>query len=182
MGTQFRSTGMQCCSPAGLAHHPQLPTAPGTFRDMTQTLSRILHKLERLPIEDIGRNVNQAVAGANKLINSEEMQGVLTEASQAMRRLDEVLAVFAERSGPLMSSVEQASRDVLDLIDATEKAVRRAESTLLTIEKSVAEDGPMGSEILVTLRELSEAAKSIRNMADFLERHPEALIKGKPNY
>ncbi len=40
----------------------------------------------------------------------------------------------------------------------------------------------MGREILKALEELSAAARSIRIMAEYLERHPEALIKGKANY
>jgi len=30
-----------------------------------------------------------------------------------------------------------------------------------------------------TLKELSAAARSLRTLADYLERHPEALIRGK---
>lgn len=162
--------------------YPQLPTVPSTFRGMTQSLSRILSKLERLPLEEIGRNLNETVAGANRLVNDEHLRSAVVKMDEALERLNQVLDVFAKRSGPVMQSVEAASRDVLGLIEATEKAVARAESALLTIEKSVSDDGPMGREIMTTLRELSEAARSIRIMADYLERHPEALIKGKPDY
>ena len=31
-----------------------------------------------------------------------------------------------------------------------------------------------------TLQELSRTARSLRNVADYLERHPEALLRGKP--
>ena len=37
----------------------------------------------------------------------------------------------------------------------------------------------MGSELMRTLEELRGAARSLRIMADYLERHPEALLKGK---
>jgi hypothetical protein len=30
-----------------------------------------------------------------------------------------------------------------------------------------------------TMREVKEAARAIRSMADYLDRHPEALIKGR---
>ena len=34
-------------------------------------------------------------------------------------------------------------------------------------------------QITTTLKELSAAARSIRVWADYLERHPEALLRGK---
>jgi paraquat-inducible protein B len=39
--------------------------------------------------------------------------------------------------------------------------------------------GPLSSDLARALDELSAAARSIRVMADYLERHPDALIKGK---
>jgi paraquat-inducible protein B len=38
------------------------------------------------------------------------------------------------------------------------------------------------TELRKTLKELSSASRSIRNWADYLERHPEALIRGKGDY
>ena len=68
------------------------------------------------------------------------------------------------------------------MIVSTEQAVERTEATLSTIEGSVSGDGQMGRKILETLEELSAAARSIRIMAEYLERHPEALLKGKTHY
>jgi len=51
---------------------------------------------------------------------------------------------------------------------------------LALLEKNVLrEDSPIYHELARTLQELSTAARSIRLMADYLERHPDALIKGK---
>ena len=47
------------------------------------------------------------------------------------------------------------------------------------MENITAGDGPLGRQLLNTLSELSSAARSIRIMADYLEQHPEALLKGK---
>jgi paraquat-inducible protein B len=43
----------------------------------------------------------------------------------------------------------------------------------------VAKDSPMARDLQETLRELSDAARSLRVLADYLERHPEALLRGK---
>jgi len=44
---------------------------------------------------------------------------------------------------------------------------------------NVAEGGAMGVQTAEVMKELAKAARSIRSMAEYLERHPEALLKGK---
>lgn len=44
----------------------------------------------------------------------------------------------------------------------------------------VAADAPLQQDLRDTLREVSRAAASLRVLTDYLEQHPEALIRGKP--
>lgn len=161
---------------------PELPTAPSTFSGITQSLTRILAKLDGLPLEEIGLHVEAATAGVSRLVNSEDLRQSVVQLNNSLRKLDRVLAIFENRTGPLMDTVTEAGQDMRGLISDTQYAVKRAESTLRLIETSISENGPMGREILRTLDELSASARSIRIMAEYLERHPEALIKGKADY
>lgn len=162
--------------------YPELPTVPSSFQGITLSLSRLLAKLERLPLEEIGHHVEEAAAGANRLVNSDHLSQSLVRMDEVLVRLNRVLTEFETHTGPMMAAFAEAGTDARDLIAASGQAVGQAESTLASIEKTVSEDGPVGSEILKTLEELSDAARSIRVMAEYLERHPEALIKGKANY
>lgn len=60
---------------------------------------------------------------------------------------------------------------------STLKAVRRS---LSNIDKLLAQDSPMNDNLERTLRELGTAAKSLRALADYLQTHPTALIRGRP--
>ena len=58
------------------------------------------------------------------------------------------------------------------------------EETTATVNSLVSslnagEGGMMGVQISEALDELTRAARTMRSMADYLERHPEALLKGK---
>ncbi|MBL3527765.1 MAG: MCE family protein [gamma proteobacterium endosymbiont of Lamellibrachia anaximandri] len=60
-----------------------------------------------------------------------------------------------------------------------EQAFSQFSKTLSSAESVVAEDSPVMRDVGVALRELAAATRSIRIMAEYLERHPEALIRGK---
>jgi paraquat-inducible protein B len=66
-----------------------------------------------------------------------------------------------------------------ELLVSAEKLVKTANGALGSFNTTVASDGPVASELIGALAELSAAARSIRLMAEYLERHPEALIRGK---
>jgi paraquat-inducible protein B len=58
-------------------------------------------------------------------------------------------------------------------------AMEEAEKALTSARKMTDEKSPLVTRVNVTLEELAGAARSIRMLADYLERHPEALIQGK---
>lgn len=55
-----------------------------------------------------------------------------------------------------------------------------ARTTLQTLEKLMANDAPLQQDTRTAMRELAKAAQAFRVLADYLERHPEALLRGKP--
>lgn len=62
---------------------------------------------------------------------------------------------------------------------STRETLEVARAALSNVEQITTKDSPLYHDISSALRELSAAARSIRNMADYLERNPNALIYGK---
>ena len=73
----------------------------------------------------------------------------------------------------------QIGADMTKALANLDKTIVQADGTLKSIDAMVAKDSPMSQELQETLRELSDAARSLRVLADYLERHPEALLRGK---
>jgi paraquat-inducible protein B len=62
---------------------------------------------------------------------------------------------------------------------AVSTTLEQAQKTLASVESVLDSESPSHHELKRALKELAEAARAIRILADYLERHPEALIKGK---
>ncbi len=65
-----------------------------------------------------------------------------------------------------------------DLAPEANKTLLQVRKTLGGVDKALAEDG-VQLDLKETLREIKRAAQSLNALADSLERHPEALIRGK---
>lgn len=81
-----------------------------------------------------------------------------------------------------LSGAEQLARtlnnDVSPEITAALKDVRK---TVDSANKTLSEDSPLQQDVRQTLQELTRAAGSVRVLTDYLERHPESLLRGKPD-
>ncbi len=60
-------------------------------------------------------------------------------------------------------------------------AMKDARKTINSAERTLAQDSPLQTDMRQTLQELTRAAGSVRVLTDYLERHPESLLRGKPD-
>lgn len=72
--------------------------------------------------------------------------------------------------------VEQLNSDVAPELKTT---LEQARKTLSAAESTLSTDSPLQGDLRETLNEVRRAAESTRNLVDYLERHPESLIRGK---
>ncbi len=122
--------------------HPELPTIEGPLSGITTSVSRLLDKLERLP-------------------------------------LDETVADFNELAVSVDALVDAMDRELPGLARDARTTLQAAADTLAALEGVASKDGEIGNQLYNTLSELRAAARSIRVMSEYLERHPEALLQGK---
>ena len=67
----------------------------------------------------------------------------------------------------------QLAPQASEVLASAQKAMDAASATL-------SGNAPLGRGTTRTLEELKRAAQSLRSLADYLQRHPEALLRGKP--
>jgi paraquat-inducible protein B len=65
------------------------------------------------------------------------------------------------------------------LVQSLRRTADSATTTLASLEGAVGQDSRLRYDLGTTLKELATASRSVRVFADYLERHPEALIRGK---
>jgi paraquat-inducible protein B len=66
-----------------------------------------------------------------------------------------------------------------EVAPAAKSALEDARRLLTTTEQTLASDAPLQQDLRTSLRDLSRAAQSLRELTELLERQPESLIRGK---
>jgi len=73
--------------------------------------------------------------------------------------------------------MHQVNGSIAPQVTAT---LKEAEDAMKNAKEALSSEAPLQSDLGSTLLELSHAARSVSALADYLERHPEALVRGKP--
>ena len=157
----------------------EIPTIPTTLEQAQQVAADIINKLRGVDFDGFARAVREAIEGMNRAVNAPGLQATLEALPQTLANVDKALisvqqlaANFDERTGPLVKSLQAAS-------DRSTVAVEQARETLKSMQKLVDPGSPLAGQLSAVLDELRNTARSVRLLADYLERNPGAIIRGR---
>ena len=163
-----RTAGASTAQLVGDGGTTRFPSAPGSSNldDITAKADVFLNKLDAVPLEDIGLNLKRITSNLDGMVASPELKDSLTHLHSTLTSIDQLLHDVQPQIGPLIGKLSDAAAE----LSGTATALRQ-----------VAESGgPNGDASLPeAIRQITEAARSIKTLTDYLDRHPEALIRGK---
>jgi paraquat-inducible protein B len=80
-----------------------------------------------------------------------------------------------------LKSTDQLMKNVdASIAPQVNATLKEAQEAMKNAKEALSQGAPLQNDLGSTLLELSRAARSVSALADYLERHPEALIRGKP--
>lgn len=137
-----------------------LPTVPNELDELQSQISGIATKLNKVPFDQIGQDLQKSLVTLNKTLKSAE-------------KLAETL------NKDVAPEVAAAMKDVRKTLDNAGRTLSNVDQTLSNADRTLSEDAPLQQDLRQTLQELSRAAASMKVLTDYLEQHPESLIRGK---
>jgi paraquat-inducible protein B len=107
----------------------------------------------------------------------------MTDARKLLNNVNGKVKPLSDSAVTTMKDFSKLARHVDTKVDPLSKSVTEAmkavKSAFKSIDELVGKDSSTRDDLENTLKELSGAARSLRVLADYLEQHPDALLKGK---
>jgi paraquat-inducible protein B len=167
--------------------YPEIPTIP-------TPIEKITRKLEDFPVDQVMSNITSISEGINKLVNSPELHqsvqsldGILEnierlvkspELQQSLTSLHSALDDLSSLARTVDSQVEPLGSELHATLNETRLAMSQARSTLESAQHLVS-DQTLLYALDNALAEITSAARSVRDLTDFLERQPQSILRGK---
>ncbi|MCK4986016.1 MAG: MCE family protein [Desulfobacterales bacterium] len=176
----------------------EIPTIPTPLQRLESALAEISFK-------EIAEDVRRAMDGIAKLATSPDLHASIGELRQTMTDIQKLVRNIDSKVEPLATGIDQTLVEVRAGIDQTLVEVRagigdarklmrsnikeaadsattaldQANVTLKSIEDIAEEGTQLRYDISAALKEIAAAARSVRVLADFIEQHPDAILRGR---
>jgi paraquat-inducible protein B len=174
---------------AGLSRrYPELPTTTTAMEKLGLKGEELVDKLAALPVDQMLEDLRHALQSLRALLDSRELKGAIGGARQSMDALRPALEDARLTLAELRRLSLSLEGDVKGTAGEAQETARQLRQTLDRAERSLAEFDSLARgtddarlRASQTLEELSRTLAALRQLAEYLQTHPEALVAGKPS-
>ena len=172
------NTPIQMVAPPG-SPLQEIPAIPNTLEQAQAVAVRIFERLDKVDFNEVFTQMTGMLESIREIANSPSLKKAIDNSEQTREQLDNALAgaqrTLATVNGqlpPLSSSIQKTST-------SADAAAKQATITLGTVNTTIEPNSPINYQALQTLQDVSAAAHSIKELADYLQRNPSAVVRGR---
>jgi paraquat-inducible protein B len=155
----------------------EVPVMPTTIERAIQTLDRLVNRVEALDLKGLVASARHALDGVDDLARSPKVADALDGLRDALASIHRVTAALEPGVTPTIKGLDATLAQAREVLIRVEPQL---DQTLAHAQELLGPDAPLAVGLASTLADLGEAARSVRDLADFLDRHPNAILTGRP--
>lgn len=162
---------------------PEIPTAPTDLEIIREKVEAAIGKVADVPIDEVLLQMQATLASTQRLLDQGDVEASMKQLRSGLVAVEKLMG-RAERSLDKLDGVADRVGATLGGADATLKSLdatlAKLDRTLSTVDRTLARSDDAQHEAVRNLDEMNELLRSLRQLADTLQRNPEALLRGRP--
>jgi len=151
---------------------PEFPTLPTQLAEVGKSVTAIVSRLEKVDVAAMAVSIERAAASVDRLASNEKLPAALADLSATLRSYQRLGRHLDAGLPPLVGEMQVAIEDA-------RKALAGLDGVAGDARRLVAPDAPASVRLNEALNEVGRAASAVRELADYLQRNPNALLVGK---
>lgn len=165
---------------------PEVPTIPSDLDEFMKLASTI-------PLKDLVDKLMKSLEGIEKAVNSPKLAASIDSMNEALTDTRKILKKIDHQVEPILVNLKDSSVSVKEMLAKTEgvprqidqalaatySTLQQAEKTLLSVQGIASDNSSLVLQMDSTLQEVGRTSRSVRTLTDYLQRYPEAVLKGK---
>jgi paraquat-inducible protein B len=147
-----------------------LPAEGGGLDGITTAVAEITAKINRIPFEEIGANLNRTIRSVSDAVAGPELKDSIQSLAAAMKDVRHLSQQADANLSPALGRIPAIAGEL-------QTAVEHARDALG--EGGYGANSDLQRNLANMIDQVAEAARTMRLLADFLDHHPEALLRGR---
>lgn len=147
-----------------------VPGQGGGIGDVTHSLAAIASKLNQIPFDDIGKNVDRTLRSLTEVVSGPKLQNALGELTTTLQEVRQLAHDANAGMGPVLTRLPKVAEQMQQVAQNLNTALG---------ESGYGQSSDFQRNMAELVAQARDAARSVRLFVDYLDRHPEALIRGR---
>jgi paraquat-inducible protein B len=157
----------------------QIPAIPNTLEQAQAVAVRIVERLDKVDFNAVFTQMTGMLDSIRQISNSPGLRDVVNNSEKTRQQLDHTLAGAQQTFSTVNGEVRPLSESLQKTSGSADAAAKQARLTLGTVQTTIEPNSPINYQALQTLQDVSAAAHSIKELADYLQRNPSAIVRGR---
>ena len=157
----------------------EIPTVPTDFAQIQERLMETLDKFEKIDFKGLVDSITEAGNSIKSLANSPDLRDTMEELKETVANLNQTITTARRVLNDANGEIGPLVKDLRETSDETNSTLKETRTTLVQLQQTLDPDAPLAVHLNQTLESLDQTSRSMGELADYLQRNPAALIRGR---
>jgi paraquat-inducible protein B len=172
------NTPIQMVAPPG-APLQEIPAVPNTLEQAQAVAIRIFERLDKIDFGAVFTQMTEMLDSVRQITTSPSLREAINNSEKTREQLDRALDSTQQALNTVNRQVPPLSSSLQKTSTSADSAAKQFKVTLGTVQTTIEPNSPINYQALQTLQDVSAAAHSIKELADYLQRNPSAIVRGR---
>jgi paraquat-inducible protein B len=159
--------------------YPEIPTVPTRLEQAATMLSKMMAQLEKINFDELIRSLTSSSIAIATLANSPKIQNAIDSLNLAARSMGQASASVNRLAASLDREIGPMGNDLRLTTEQVRATLKQTQETLAAVQTMLGPNSPLNYQISQTLDQTSSAARSLRQLSDYLRRNPSSVVRGR---
>jgi phospholipid/cholesterol/gamma-HCH transport system substrate-binding protein len=166
--------------------YQEIPTLPNPFEQAQTAASRLIGQVDKINLDQLVETAmvtlntaTETMQAYRDLARSEQMRDAIASLDRGGRSISEAADSIERLSNSLNRSLTPLGPQLQLSARDADQTLKQAQQTLRSLNASLSPDSPLLYQANQSLSDVSDAARAVRHLADYLDRNPDAIIRGR---
>ena len=159
--------------------YQEIPTVPTDLAQLQEHLMETLDKFEKIDFKGLVNSITTAADSINSLANSSDLKETLQSLKGTVANLNQTILAARQVLNNANGQIHPLVMDLRETSDETNETMKEVRATLVKLQQGLDPSSPLIVHLNQTLESLDQTSQSMGELADYLQRNPAALIRGR---
>jgi paraquat-inducible protein B len=157
----------------------EIPTVPTTLEQASTAAREIIDELRNVKFGPMVDNASQALESINNLVSSPALHTAVDGLPETMKNVNETVGSLHRLADDVSGRVDPLMKRLDTTLGSADQTFGTVRDTARSANTIIEPGAPLDHDLRKALQDISDAARALAQLADFLERNPTALLYGK---